>query len=102
MVLGGVYVKIPLAVSQTTTERIDTMKQVKIESRKLQSLTEDFLNTAINNDFSFIGVSDYNLANDYRLKGVKQLRFCKEYLAFAYDKLGNKTVLTTDGTVLQF
>ena len=76
------------------------MKQAKIQSRKLQSLTEDFLKTAITNDFSFIGVSDYNLANTYRIKGVKQLRFCKEYLAFAYDSLGNKTVLTTDGITI--
>lgn len=101
MVLSVFLAHTVLVVSQTTTERID-MKQAKIQSRKLQSLTEDFLNTAITNDFSFIGVSDYNLANIYRLKGVKQLRFCKEYLAFAYDRLGNKTVLTTDGTVLQF
>ena len=78
------------------------MKQAKIQSRKLQSLTEDFLKTAITNDFSFIGVSDYNLANNYRLNGDKQLRYCKEYLAFSYDRLGNKTVLTADGTVLQF
>jgi hypothetical protein len=78
------------------------MKQTKINDYKLRSLTDDFIKTAITNDFSYIGVGDITLANHYRLKGVKQIRFCKEYLAFAYDRLGNKTVLTTDGTVLQF
>ena len=78
------------------------MTQSKITNHKLWSLAEDFIKTAITNDFSYIGVGDYTLANQYRLKGVKQLRQCKEYLAFAYDRLGNKTVVTLDGTVLQF
>ena len=78
------------------------MKQVKLTNHKLRSIAEDFIKTAITNDFSFIGVGDFDLANQYRLKGVKQLRYCTEYLAFAYDRLGNKTVLTPTGTVLQF
>jgi hypothetical protein len=77
-------------------------KQVKINSWSSRELAEDFIKTAITNDFAYIGVGDYALANQYRLKGVKQLRQCREYLAFAYDRLGNKTVLTLDGTVLQF
>jgi hypothetical protein len=77
-------------------------KQVKINSHSSRELAEDFIKTAVTNDFAYIGVGDYALANQYRLKGVKQLRNCTEYLAFAYDRLGNKTVLTPNGTVLQF
>jgi hypothetical protein len=78
------------------------MQQVKINNSKLRHIADDFIKTAITNDFSYIGVGDLDLANQYRIKGVKQIRYCKEYLAFAYDRLGNKTVLTLDGTVLQY
>lgn len=77
------------------------MKHSKITNSKLVCLANDFIQTALGNDFTFIGVSDYALANKYRLKGVKQLRTCQEYLAFAYDSLGNKTVLTPEGQVFQ-
>lgn len=77
------------------------MVQSKIKNAKLINITEDFIKVAIKNDFTFIGVSDYNLANKYRLKGVKQLRFCREYLAFAYDTLGNKTIVQLNGSIIQ-
>jgi hypothetical protein len=77
------------------------MNQSKITNAKLISITEDFIKVALTNDFTYIGVSDYNLANKYRLKGVKQLRFCREYLAFGYDTLGNKTIVQLNGNIIQ-
>ena len=68
---------------------------------KLKSITEDFIKTALTNDFTYIGVHDSDLYNKYRLKGVRQLRLVKEYRAFAYDTLGNKTIVTLDGKVIQ-
>lgn len=76
--------------------------QVKITNPKLKHITEGFLQVAITNDFPYIGVGDRELSEKYRLKGVTQIRYCKEYLAFAYDTLGNKTVVTLDGRILQF
>lgn len=78
------------------------MKQVKINTRSSRELAEDFIKTAVNNEFTYIGVGDKELSEKYRVKGVKQIRYCKEYLCFAYDVLGNKTVLTLDGKILQF
>ena len=68
---------------------------------QLNSITEDFLKTAITNDFTYIGVHDSGLYNKYRAKGVRQIRLYKEVLAFAYDTLGNKTVVTPQGTIIQ-
>jgi hypothetical protein len=77
------------------------MNQSKIKNARLIRITEDFIKVALTNDFAYIGVSDYNLANKYRLKGVKQVRFFTGYLAFGYDTLGNKTIVQTNGTIVQ-
>ena len=68
---------------------------------KLTSITEDFIKTALTNDFTYIGVHDSGLYNKYRVKGVRQIRLYKEVLAFGYDTLGNKTIVTPEGTIIQ-
>jgi hypothetical protein len=64
-------------------------------------IVEDFIKTALTNDFTYIGVNDYSLFNKYRSNGVRQMRVVKDCLAFAYDTLGNRTIVTLDGKVIQ-
>lgn len=72
-----------------------------MRTTQLNSITEDFIQVALNNDFVSICVNDYKLYSKYRLKGIRQIRTVKEGVAIAYDTLGNKTVLTPQGKIIQ-
>lgn len=69
--------------------------------KNLTNITEDFIQVALNNDFVSICVNDYKLYNKYRLQGIRQIRTVKDGVAVAYDTLGNKTVVTTQGKIVQ-
>ena len=72
-----------------------------MRTTQLTSITEDFLKTALTNDFTYICVYDKELYNKYRARGIRQIRAFKGALALACDTLGNVTIVTPEGTVLQ-
>lgn len=72
-----------------------------MRTTQLTSITEDFIQVALKNDFVSICVNDYKLYSKYRLQGIRLIRVVKDGVAVAYDTLGNKTVLTTQGKVIQ-
>ena len=69
--------------------------------KNLTNITEDFIQVALSNNFVSICVHDFKLYNKYRLQGIRQIRTVKDGVAVAYDTLGNKTVVTTQGKIIQ-
>lgn len=67
-----------------------------------QSLIIDFIKTAQTNNITYLFA--YLPFNHPLIKTnqVRQIRALKDVLASGVDELGNRVVLTTSGTVLQF
>lgn len=72
-----------------------------MRTTQLTSITEDFIQVALKNDFVSICVNDYKLYSKYRLQGIRLIRAVKEGVAVAYDTLGNKTIVTPQGNIIQ-
>ena len=72
-----------------------------MKTAQLTSITEDFIQVALKNDFVSICVNDYKLYSKYRLQGIRLIRAVKDGVAVAYDTLGNKTIVTPQGNIIQ-
>lgn len=82
------------------------MTYPKIVAYKTTQVARMYLNLFLDDGFTGVQVADYGLTNEFRLRGVKQMRkerkfYTADYttatvLVSGYDELGNECVLTSD------
>ena len=76
--------------------------QPKITYYQAVALVRDWIDVALNNGIHGIQVADYGLTQEYRTKGVTQMRRARSFgnlgdiLVQGYDELGNTVVLTSN------
>lgn len=78
------------------------MAHPKITYYQAVALVRDWIDTALINGIHNIQVADYGLTQEYRNKGVTQMRSTRQFgnlgdiLVQGYDELGNTVVLTSN------
>ena len=78
------------------------MAHVKITHSQAVALVRDWIDVALTNGIHGIQVADYALTQEYRTKGVSQMRTARRFanlgdiLVQGYDELGNTVVLTSN------
>ena len=80
------------------------MTHPKIVSYKGSQVARMYLNLFLDEGFTGVQVADHGLTNEFRLRGVKQMRKERKFYnsmlttiwVSGYDELGNQCVLTSD------
>ena len=78
------------------------MAHPKITYSQAVALVRDWIDVALTNGITGIQVADYGLTQEYRTKGVTQMRSTRrfgnlgEILVQGQDELGNTVVLTSN------
>jgi len=80
------------------------MAHPKIVSYKGAQVARMYLNLFLDEGFTCVQVADYGLTQEFRLRGVKQMRTARKFynsndvtiLVSGFDELGNQCVLTSD------
>lgn len=78
------------------------MAHPKITYSQAVALVRDWIDVALTNGIHGIQVADYALTQEYRTKGVSQMRTARRFanlgdiLVQGYDELGNTVVLTSN------
>lgn len=78
------------------------MAHAKIVNYQQACMARDWLRTALANGITRLYVADFGLFNEFRLRGVQQMRTFRQYngnnvLTSGLDELGNLIVLTCTG-----
>ena len=74
----------------------------KITYSQAVALVRDWIDVALTNGITGIQVADYAITQEYRTKGVSQMRTARRFanlgdiLVQGYDELGNTVVLTSN------
>jgi hypothetical protein len=78
------------------------MSHPKITYSQAVALVRDWIDVALTNGIGGIQVADYGITQEYRTKGVTQMRRARAFgnlgdiLVQGYDELGNTVVLTSN------
>jgi hypothetical protein len=78
------------------------MAHPKITYYQAVALVRDWIDVALTNGITGIQVADYGITQEYRTKGVTQMRRARSFgnlgdiLVQGYDELGNTVVLTSN------
>ncbi len=83
------------------------MAHAKIVNYQQACMARDWIATALSNGITRLYVADFGLFNEFRPRGVQQMRTFRQYegnnvLVTGLDELGNLIVLTKAGTFQLF
>jgi hypothetical protein len=90
------------ALMRPTKQQEATMAHPKITYYQAVLLVRDWIDVALTNGIHGIQVADYGITQEYRTKGVTQMRSTRSFgnlgdiLVQGYDELGNTVVLTSN------